>query len=81
MTIIVETNQKTFDRIDKGELTLIVHKFNKPIAVTDTIIFQEITDNGKHTGEELTYVISQIETDGCKPGFSAVGFKAKDLNY
>lgn len=81
MTIIVETNTETFKRIGNGELTMIVHKFNKPIAVTDNIIFQEVVGEVKHTGEELTYVVSQIETDGCKAGYSAVAFKEKEPNY
>lgn len=77
MTIIVETNPETFKRILSEEVTFIVHKFNKPIAVTDTIIFQEVMASGKHTGEELSYIVSQIETDGCKAGYSAVSFKEK----
>jgi len=78
MTIIIETNKKTFARLKIGELTMIVHEFNKQVKVSDTIIFQE-TEDGKEykdwTGEELSFKVTQIETEGCKTGFSAVAFK------
>jgi len=79
MTILVETNQATFKRINSGELTMIVHKFNKPVEVGDTLIFQELDGEQDHTGEELKFSISQIETDGCKAGFSAVAFKERNI--
>lgn len=78
MTIIVETNQKTFKRIETGELTLIVHKFTKPIECGDTLIFQEKNEQKYHTGNERPFLITQIETDGCKAGYSAIGFKEKE---
>lgn len=84
MTIIVETNTSTFKRIKSGELTFIVHKFDKQVKVDDSLIFQEVDDKKEYkdwTGEELHFRISQIETDGCKSGYSAVAFKEKEPNY
>jgi len=78
MTIIVETNESTFKRITSGELTMIIHKFNKPITEGDTLIFQETDKDGEHTTNEESFVISQIETEGCKAGFSAVAFKERE---
>lgn len=77
MTIIVETNTPTFKRIDSGELTFIVHKFSKTVVLSDTLIFQEIKDDGTHTGEELIFKITQKEVDGCKTGYTAVAFTPK----
>jgi len=75
MTIIVETNPGTFKRIKSEELTMIVHKFSRPILVGDTLIFQEVNADGKHTESELSFRITQIETEGCKAGYSAVAFE------
>lgn len=78
MTIIVETNPSTFKRIDSGEITFIVHKFNKPIKLSDSLLFQEVQEDGDHSGNEMAFRITQIETDGCKSGFSAVAFEQKE---
>lgn len=81
MTIIVETNVSTFKRIGDGELTFIVNKFTRPVAVGDTLIFQEINDDGHHTEKELSFKVSQTETGGVKSGFTAAAFKHDSDNY
>lgn len=80
MTIIIETNRSTFERIKSGELTFIVNKLRREPNLDDTIVFQEMDDDNQHTGKEEKYIISQIETDGVKNGYYAVAFRPFKIN-
>ena len=78
MTVILETNRETYEQITKGEINFVVSKFRRQPEVGDTLAFQEVDDDNAHTGEELKFIINQVETEGCKAAFTAVGFKTKE---
>ena len=80
MTFLIETNQSTFHKVKSGEVTMMVHKFPRPVREGDKIIFQETDKDGKHTNEEQEFEITELETENLRNGYTAVVFKEKELH-
>jgi hypothetical protein len=83
MTIILEVDNYTFvNIIDKGQRFFIIRQ-NKPIAIGETILFQEKNDD-TYSGKERSYELTHVyiaDPKILKSNYLIVQFKEKDLNY